>query len=308
VKKEKKKGLIIFLIVFIFLLVGVIVTYLVVVRPMPVALISEYGISTLWEEGVTMNECAECHSSEDFHSCNTCHDEHGSSELTSIGFYNVIELTGDVPDPAYVEVNELLPNQDESGTFITIFDFLAKYGVESFESVTLITSDGGYVTVEYQYLDETAILVPYVDGIRFASETIHASAWMKGISRIIIVGLETPLAIEGQATSIGRVLIENDSVGVVVEGTDVMLANEEKETSHAMVANIVEGVLLTSLLENPSPAAITVTSADGETFELEGSEIEGSILGIVDGEVTLVLPERGRSAWLSDVVEIESNE
>ena len=307
-KKEKKKGLIIFLIIVIFLLVGGIVIYLLAAKPMPVALVSEYGLSTLWEEGLTMNECAECHSSEDFHSCDTCHDEHGSSELTSIGFYKVIELTGDVPDPSYVEVNELLPNQNETGTFITVLDFLMKYGVENFESVTLITSDGGYVTIEYQYLDETAILVPYVDGIRFASETIHASAWMKGISRIVVVGSEMPLDIDGQATSIGRVLINKDSVSVVVEGTDVMLANEDKGTSHAMVGRVVEGALLTSLLDTISPAGVIITDANGETFELEVDDVEGAILGIVDGEVTLILPERGRSAWLSNVVAIESNE
>lgn len=305
-KKGKKKGLLIFLIIVVVLLVGVIVILAIVETPMPISLLSEYGLSALWEEGTTMNECAECHSSEDFHSCDTCHDEHGSSELTGIDFFEVIELTGDVPDPSFVEVNELLPNQDETGTYITVIDFLAKYGVEDFESVTFITSDGGFVTIEQQYLDEDAMLVPYVDGIRFTSESIHASAWMKGISRIIVVGFETPLIIDGQATSIGRIFVENDSVSVTVEGTDVMLANDEKETSHAMVANLVEGALLTSLLETSSPESIILTDSNGDTTELEGTEIEGAILGIVGDEVTLVLPERGRSAWPSGIVEIES--
>ena len=304
--EKKRKKWIIPLIIIITLLLGIVITLLITLKPMPIALLEEYGISTLWEEGEAMNECAECHNADEFHSCDTCHDEHGSAELTSIDFFEVIELTGDVPDPTFVEVNRLLPNQDEVGTYITVQNFLAEYGVEDFESVTLITSDGGFVTIEYQYLDETAIFVPYVDGIRFSSDTIHASAWMKGISRVIIVGSETPLVIDGQATSMGRILTENDSVSVAVEGTDVMLANEVKETSHAMVAHLIEGVSLTSLLDTSSPESIIITDVNGETTELEGSEIEDAVLGIVDGDVTLVLPERGRSAWPTNIIEIVS--
>lgn len=305
-KKEKKKSLLIFLCIVIFLLVGVVITYILVAKPMPIALLSEYELGTLWEEGLAMNECAECHSSEDFHGCDTCHDDHGAVELAGVGFYEVIELTGDVPEPSLVRVNELLPNQDETGTHISVFEFLKKYHVENFQSVTLVTSDGGKVTIEQQYLDETALLVPYVDGIRFASENIHASAWMKGIAKIIIIGNETPLLIDGQATSIGRLLINHDTIRAAIEGTDVMLKNENNETSHAWVAHWVEGVMLTSLLNTSMPETIFITNSDGKTTELEGSDIEKAVLGIVYGEVTLIFPERGRSTWLTDIIEIES--
>ncbi len=305
-KNERKKGLFIFIVIVIFLLLGIVITYLIVAKPMPIALLSEYGLGALWEEGTAMNECAECHSGEEFHSCDTCHDDHGAVELSGIGFYAVIELTGDIPDPAFVRINEVLPNPDESGTHITLLDLLTKYGVKNFYSVTLFTSDGGLTTIEYQYLDETAMLVPYVDGIRFVTETIHASAWMKGINRIVVVGNETPLMIDNVATSIGRLLI-GDTVRVAVEEADVMLAIDDNKTSHAMVANWVEGSLLSSLLKTDSPETIILTDSNGDTTELTGSEIEGAILGIIKDKITLIIPGRGRSAWPTDIIEIESN-
>jgi hypothetical protein len=303
---EKKKKWIIPLIVICVLLIGVIIIMLVTLRPMPVALLSEYGLHTLWEEGSMMNECAECHSGEGFHACDTCHDEHGSSELTNIGFYEVIELTGDVPDPSFVRVNELLPNQEEIGTFITVVNFLSQYGVEEYVSVSFITSDGGIATIEAQYLDDQAMLLPYVDGIRFASESLHASSWLKGISRIVVVGEEKPLVIEGKATSIGRLLI-GETKRLTIEGTDVMLRTEDGETSHAKVGNWIEGAPLLPLLKSSQPESVTLMDSSGETIELSGEEIVNAVLSIVGDEVTLILPDRGRSAWPTDIVNIESN-
>jgi len=303
---KKKKRWVIPLIIILVLIIGLIAVMLITLKPMPVALLSEYGFHTLWEEGLMMNECAECHSGDEFHTCDTCHDEHGSSELTNIGFYEVIELTGDVPDPSSVRVNELLPNQDEKGTFVTVKDFLSQYGVDRFESVSFITIDGGIATIEAQYLDEEAMLLPYVDGIRFASESLHASSWLKGISRIIVIGENKPLVIDGVATSIGRLLI-GDTMRIAVESTDVMLATEDGHTSHAFVGNWIEGAPLLPLLNNSQPESITLTDSTGETIELSSEEIVNAILGVVRDEVTLILPDRGRSAWPTDILEIESN-
>jgi len=253
-----------------------------------------------------MNECAECHDGADFHTCDTCHDDHGAVELAGIQFYAVVDLTGDVPDPSFVRINEILPDQENVGTHITVLDFLAQNGVEDFESVTFTTNDGGSTTIEADYLDEGALLVPYVDGIRFASESLHASTWLKGITRIIVVGAETPLTIDGAPTSIGRLLIGN-TVHLTVESTDVMLADDDGNLSHAATANWVEGALLAPLLDAPSPESITITTSSGEEIELSGEEIVGAVLAMDHDEVTLVLPERGRSAWPTDIVAIESD-
>ena len=306
--EKKSKRWIIILVAALVVTVGVIILILVTTKPMPVALLSEYDLNTLWIEGETMNKCAKCHSSSDFHTCDTCHDEHGAVELSGVTFFEVIELTGDVPDPAFVRVNEVLPDQENAGTHITLYDFLAQNGVEkdSFESITFTTNDGGLVTIEAQYLDETAMLVPYIDGVRFVTSSVHSSTWLKGINRVVVVGKDTPLIIDGTATSIGRLLI-GETVHLTVEGSDVMLKNDSGDVSHALVANWVEGAQLTSLLADPNAASITATDTNGDTYEISGDELATVLIAMVRDKVTLVIPDRGRSAWPVDIVDIESN-
>ena len=271
--EKKPKRWILFLAIGLGLALAVIVLIVITTKPMPVALLKEFSFGTLWEEGVKMNECAECHDGAEFHDCTTCHDDHGAVEVVGIQFYAVVDLTGDVPDPSFVRINEVLPNQENADSHITVQDLLAQNGVEEFESVTFITNDGGQTTIASEYIDETAMLVPYVDGIRFASETLHASSWLKGITRIVVVGVETPLTIDGFETSIGRLLI-GETVRLPVESTDVMLADENGNLSHATTANWIEGALLAPLLENTDPTSITITDSSGETIELSGKKLK----------------------------------
>lgn len=305
-KPIQQKRLILFLAITTIILAGLMITIVLTTKPMPIALLSQYDLGTLWHEGVVMNDCAECHNSADFHTCETCHDDHGAVELENIRFFEVVELTGDVPDPTYVRVNEVLPDQENLGTHITLFDFLSHYGVESFESVTFTTNDGGLTTIESQYLDETAMLVPYMDGVRFITESVHSSTWLKGINRIIVIGSEKPLAIDGTTTSIGRLLV-GETVRLTIEGSDVMLTNETGETNHAFVANWAEGALLLPLLQSPSPDSVRITDSEGNTTELDGAEIINAVIALVRDEITLILPERGRSTWPTNIVQIESN-
>jgi hypothetical protein len=305
-KKLQSKPFIISLIILLVILIAGIVIIIITTKPMPVALLDEYGLGLLWEEGKTMNECAECHNAVDFHSCETCHDDHGSAEITGIQFFEVVELTGDVPEPAFVRVNEIMPNQEEVGTHILLFDFLNRYGITEFESVTLITNDGGIATIESQYLDETAMLVPYMDGVRFVTESVHVSTWLKGIKRIIVVGTEQPLTIDGEATSIGRLLL-GETVRITVEGSDVMLTNEEGKTGYANVANWVEGAKLLPLLQTENPSTVRVTNENGETTELNPDDYSDAVIAVVRGQVTLVLPDRGRGVWLANIQQIDSS-
>jgi hypothetical protein len=305
-KSEKKNRRWIFWLIGVLLLVAVLVLVVVATKPMPVALLSEYGLDTLWEEGLQMNECAECHTTEEFHMCDTCHDDHGSVEFSGVPFSSIVNFTGDVPDPSFLKINAIIPDQENVGTHITVPDLLAQQGVEDFESVTFMSNDGGSATVEAQYLDKTAMLVPYVDGIRFASEIVHASSWLKGIVKIVVVGQETPLLIDGEATSIGRLLL-GDQMQVTIEGTDVMLADDDGNLSHAFVANWIQGAPLISLLKNKTPEEITVTDVSGNTITLSGEEVTNAVITMIYDKVTLVLPDRGRSAWPVDIVEIESN-
>ena len=303
-KIPQEKALIISLVI-IFILTASLIAIVLTTKPTPVALIQNYGLGLLWEEAKIMNECAECHSAVDFHDCKDCHDEHGSVELAGVRFYEVVELTGDVPEHAFVRVNEVIPHQENVGSHILLFDFLAQNGIDSYESVTFITNDGGFATIEEQYIDETAMLVPYVDGVRFVTESVHYSTWLKGIKQIIVVSPERPITIEGESTSIGRLLL-GESVRVTVEGSNPMLTDEDGKTRVAYVASWIEGAPLLSLLDSPKPNHITVTDSDGNQFHLEADEIQNAVIAIVRREVTLVLPERGRSAWLTGIVQIDS--
>jgi len=301
---QTKKRFLIFIGIILFL-TGMSIAILLITKPMPIALMQEYELSTLWHESQVMNDCAECHNSTNFHTCETCHDDHGAVELSGIRFFEVVELTGDVPDPSFVRVNEVMPDQEKAGTHITLFNFLSQHGIEQFKSITFITNDGGLTTIERPYLDETALLVPYMDGVRFVTESVHSSTWLKGISRIVVVGKELPLTIDGTNTSIGRLLV-GETVRMTVEGSDVMLTDESGNTSYALVANWAEGPRLLPLLNNPNPTSVTVTNTAGESQEFSTEEVRDSIIAIVRDSVTLILPERGRSAWPTDIVRIES--
>lgn len=253
--------------------VAVIILILFATKPMPVALVSEVDLETLWEEGLQMNECAECHPTDEFHSCDTCHDDHGSVELAGVTSTQVVEFTGDMPDRTFLKINAIIPNPDNVDTTITVRDLLAQQGVENFESITLITNDGGSATIEAQNLDDESMLAPYGNIVRFTSETVHASSWLKGIVKIIVIGNKKPFIIVGKSTSIGR-LLAGDTIQVAVEGTDVMLADHDGNLSHAYGANWIQGAPLLSLLKTNNPHEVIITGTLGQTMTLSADDVQ----------------------------------
>jgi hypothetical protein len=273
----------------------------------PVEVLARYPTNMLLEEAATMVECAECHehAPADFHTCDTCHDDHGAVEFADVPFYAVIAFQGDVPEPGYIQINEILPYQDQPNTFVIVKEFLADQGVEDFESVTFSARDEGFVTVTRENLTDAARLMPYVDGVRFASEDLHVSTWIKGITRIIVVGTETPITIDGEATSMGRLLL-GPTRAVTVEQTDVMLKSEDDgEVRRGKTASRVTGAPLTTLLSADFDA-VTVETADGETMTLDAAEVQDAVLVQRRDSPTLVLPGRGRSEWIGDVVALSA--
>lgn len=274
-----------------------------------------YPWTMLSAEAETMNDCVECHKPVDFHTCETCHDDHGSAEMANVPFNDLILLLGDVPEPAYIPINEILPYREQPGTHVSLLDFLAERGVSEFQSVTLASRDGGFVTFERENLTAEALLMPHVDGVRFAAENLHVSTWLKGVWRIVVVGTETPLTIDGRATSIGRLLLE-PTRSVTIEQTDVMLVSEtDGQVRKAKTASRIEGVPVHGLVALPDFRLLVLTDAAGQEHTVEGWEAQGALLvqpmspGI-DGRppVTLLLPERGRAWWVTNVVDIRSEE
>jgi len=275
-------------------------------RSLPARLVQHYSMNTMMVEANTMDECAECHEGEKFHTCDVCHDDHGAIEFDEVPFYAVIAFTGDVPKPGFVLVDDVLPYRDQPHTHIPLLTFLADQGVDDFVSVTLASDDGGFVTIERGQLTENALLLPYEDGIRFAADGLHISAWIKGITRVIVVGQDTPLIIDGEATSMGRLLV-GPTRAVTVEQTDVMFKSEEDgEIRKAKTASRLEGAAVSDIVADLDYSLLHVRTAGDDSVELGRDEADGAMLTNIRGKVTLVLPDRARNEWISAVVELST--
>lgn len=271
----------------------------------PLSVVRHYPMELLSEEAATMVECVECHEPQDFHTCQKCHDDHGAIELIEVPFYNWILFSGDVPKPDFVEINQVLPYREQPNTMISVLDFLKSQGVEDFQQIGLFSDDGGVVLIEKSELTQEAYLMPYKDGIRFACEDLHVSTWIKGIRKIVVVGVQTPLVMDGKSTSLGRLML-GKTIKVTVEATHVMLVSEtDGETRKAVTALQLEGVSLADVIEIGESDQLQVTDQNGKTFQLTADEARTAVLTPIRGVITLVLPDRGRSLWIENVVIIE---
>jgi hypothetical protein len=267
-----------------------------------------YPWHMLAEDAEVMNDCVECHEPETFHTCASCHDDHGSAELANVPFNSLVQLAGDIPQEGLIAINDILPYRDQPGTHITLVDFLTSQGIDDFESVTLTSRDGGYVTIDRDNLTAEALLMPHTDGIRFAAENLHVSTWLKGISKIVVVGKERPLTIDGYATSYGR-LLNGPTQSLTIDQTDVMYASQtDGEIRSAKTAARIEGVPIGSIVENPKFEELLVRDGEGVTHTLAAADARGALLAQLRGrpEVVLVLPRLGRGDWIGSVTEIVS--
>ncbi|MGC9346810.1 MAG: hypothetical protein ACP5JG_01620 [Anaerolineae bacterium] len=290
----------------IAVLLGAVVLALAGPSNSPVQIVRNYGWQMLAEEAVTMNECAECHEGEEFHTCDHCHDDHGAVELEDTPFFAGIILTGDVPEPGFVLLHDVLPYPDHPFTHKPLLTCLTEQGIESFESVTLGSNDGGFVTIDAENLTERALLLPYADGIRFASEDLHVSTWIKGITRIVVIGPEKPLQIDGTATSMGRLLI-GPTRSATVEQTNVMLkSDEDGQIRRAKTASRIEGAPVALLVADAAFESLQVRTEADETLTLDAEAAAEALLATLRGKPTLLLPSRGRPQWITGVVEIRS--
>jgi hypothetical protein len=267
-----------------------------------------YPWRLLTEEAQTMNDCVECHEPAKFHTCTTCHDDHGSAEMAAVPFDDLLRLEGDVPQPGFIPINDILPYREYTSTHITLLDFLAQQKVPDFESITLASRDEGFVTIERPNLTPSGLLVPHIDGMRFADENLHVSAWLKGIWRIIIVGNEMPIQIDGQPTSIGRLLL-GPTRSITIEQTDTMFKSPtDGQVRKAKTASRIEGAPIELLVAHPDFQRLVVRDQDGKETVLTAEEAQGALMAQVREHTTLLLPGRNRSQWIEDVVEIASEQ
>ncbi len=251
-----------------------------------------------------MAECVECHEPQDFHTCQTCHDDHGAIELTEVPFYKLILLSGDVPKPGFVEINQILPYRDQPNTMITVQDFLISQDVTDFEQVVLISNDGGVVAINQVDLSDQAYFMPYMDGIRFVCDDLHVSTWLKGIRQVIVVGAAKDLVLDGEQTSFGRLLLGPMRSMTVESASTMFISADDGITRKAVTAMQVQGVALQDVMNLANNADIQVIDQSGKTHLVQFDQAKTGLLLPVQGVLTLVFPERGRAQWISGVVAI----
>jgi hypothetical protein len=239
--------------------------------------------------------------------CASCHDVHGAIEWEDAPFQSQVWIMGDVPEATYLIVSDLFPyHRQELGTAISIPDLLARYGVDEFNRVAIESLDGGIVILDRPYVTELSRLVPYLEGIRFIDENQHQSTWLKGVRWIVVVGEETPLTINGQATSMGRLLM-SDRMTVVAEGGDaVFISPRDGKTYRGDYARLYTGARLSTLLGDDAYTALEVYDAQGQSRSYTAEEVADALIATVDGRPALVLPATTRREWTMDVIRIET--
>jgi len=272
--------------------------------PIPYRIITEYPIGMLVEEVGKIFECAECHETEEFHSCNTCHDEHGSAVFAGLNLYSTVHLTGDVPESKFIPTNQIFLEEGQAIGQVTVGEFLKKNGVDDFESVTFASNDGGFTTITRDQMGETSFLLPFQNGVRFADENIHVSTWIKGISKIIVVDNNQDLRIGDRTFSTGELMLLN-TVRFTVEQAKVMLKSElDGKIRTGFTAERLEGIELDDLLDTQPGTVYHISLLSGDRVVRTIEELEGSKLVQIGKEITIVFPEKSRNQWLSGISSI----
>ena len=98
---------------------------------------------------------------------------------------------------------------------------------------------------------------------------------------------------------------------ISIDQTDVMLKSEtDGEIRKAKTAGRIEGVPVENIVDDPGFEQLMVRDAEGQEYVFTAKEARGALLAQLRGrpEVVLVLPELGRAQWVTDVVEISSEE
>lgn len=239
-------------------------------------------------------------------SCAECHDVHAAVEWKDAPFQSQIWILGDVPTADYVIVSDLFPYaQQEPGSSVSLRELLAQHGVNAFQRVAIESLDGGIVILDDEYVTEDALLVPYLEGVRFTDRNQHESTWLKGVRWIVVEGPETPLRIAGRETSMGRLLLADRTTLIADHGDARFKSPYDGKLYQGDYAHVYTGARLSALLQNQGDwSRVRVIDAEGKAVSYERAKVEGAIIATFRGKPALVLPETGRGEWVQDLEEI----
>ena len=240
--------------------------------------------------------------------CVECHQLHGAITLDNVPFNSLVLLTGDVPEPGFLSVNDILPYRYVGQVSISLPDLLTQHGINDFKEVSLISTDGGIVTIEREFVTENSLLLPYLEGVRFQDDDLHISTWLKGVSKIVVVGHELPIRIDGRATSMGRLLRDNTLTVVAEQSNPMYRSKVDGQVREAEYSHLHTGAPISEVVAHREFSTLSVSDAQGQIHTIEPRSAERAILTMYYGKPTLLLPDLHKGQWISDVVEVTSNQ
>lgn len=275
--------------------------------PMIIILIVGIGIGIAGSAAALLISPRLAGMSSDFR-CAECHQLHGAITLDNVPFNSLVLLTGDVPEPGFLSVNDILPYRYAGQVSISLPDLLTQHGINDFKEVSLISTDGGIVTIEREFVTENSLLLPYLEGVRFQDDDLHISTWLKGVSKIVVVGHELPIRIDGRATSMGRLLRDNTLTVVAEQSNPMYRSKVDGQVREAEYSHLHTGAPISEVVAHREFSTLSVSDAQGQIHTIEPRSAERAILTMYYGKPTLLLPDLHKGQWISDVVEVTSNQ
>jgi hypothetical protein len=88
----------------------------------------------------------------------------------------------------------------------------------------------------------------------------------------------------------------------------MLRSKTDGEIRKGKTASRIEGAALADIVGDPGFDLLLVRDEEGQGHRLAAEDAVGALLAQINGKVVLVLPGRGRVQWISDVVEIVSEE
>jgi hypothetical protein len=239
--------------------------------------------------------------------CSNCHELHAAIEWTDAPFQSQIWVLGDVADATYFMVSDLFPyHLQTEDSRLSLNDLLSKCGVTGFEQVALQSLDGGLVILDRQYVTEESLLLPYLEGVRFRDQNQHQSTWLKGVRWVIVTGADRPLTIDGEPTSLGRMMLRETTM-VTEGGSTAMFSSPlDAKIYRAVYTHTYPGGALRGWLANPNFETLRVTNAQGQVREFDAATATRAALILQDGQILFASPDLSRRDWVKEVVAIES--
>ena len=238
--------------------------------------------------------------------CSKCHDLHSAVRMEEVSCDAWLRLTGDVPEPADIDVAQLFRTHSiDNLPGVTIRDLLAEHRCASFHRVVIISGDGGHVAIDATDLTDTARLVPHLNAARFADERLHESAWLRGVTEICIVGDEPVLHITGQATTYGTLLAQERMTVLTESGRSALRDEATGRKRRNVTSRLITGVPLTSILDGTCYSVVVATGPASTRFQ--SSALLNAVISRDPrtNQVVLVVPTQPRNEWLSGVTAVD---